>query len=122
MGRVFLSADAPTRQGRKKPEPVDSEPLDVLRQWEEPDYTVDPALIAARRSRTEVLRAVLERLPASYRVALILHDGYGLSAAELAEAMDVPLGTAKSHIRRGRMALISLLAEDERDLLVEDLQ
>ncbi len=58
-------------------------------------------------------------LPDVYRVALILHDGQGLSASELAEAMGVPLGTAKSYIRRGRMALISLLAERGEDLLEE---
>lgn len=102
---------------RRRPEPVEAEPLDLLRRWEDPDYTVDPAAVAARRADASVLYAVLDTLPETYRVALILHDAQGLSAAELAEAMDIPLGTAKSHIRRGRMALVSRLAEDDRGLL-----
>lgn len=102
---------------RRRPEPVEAEPLDLLRRWEDPDYTVDPAVVAARRADASLLHAVLGTLPETYRVALILHDAQGLSAAELAEAMDIPLGTAKSHIRRGRMALVSRLAEDDRGLL-----
>lgn len=102
---------------RRRPETVDAEPLDLLRRWEDPDYTVDPAVVASRRADADVLRSVLDTLPETYRVALILHDAQGLSASELAEAMDIPLGTAKSHIRRGRMALVSRLAEDDRGLL-----
>lgn len=104
---------------RRRCRPVAAEPLDLLRRWEDPDYTVDPAVVAARRADASLLRAVLDTLPESYRVALILHDAHGLSASELAEAMEIPLGTAKSHIRRGRMALVSRLAEDDRGLLEE---
>lgn len=102
---------------RRGPAPVEAEPLDLLRRWEDPDYTVDPATVAARRADADVLRSILDSLPESYRIALILHDAHGLSGAELAEAMDVPLGTAKSYIRRGRMALVSRLAEDDHGLL-----
>ncbi|MFN2557046.1 MAG: RNA polymerase sigma factor [Nitriliruptorales bacterium] len=104
---------------RRKPEIAEAEPIDLLRRWEDPDYSVDPALVAARRSRAETLRAVLDQLPETYRIALILHDAQGLSASELAEAMRVPLGTAKSYIRRGRMALVALLGEEELDILEE---
>lgn len=102
---------------KRKPEPIEAEPLDLLRRWEDPDYTVDPAVVAGRRADASVLHAVLDTLPETYRVALILHDAQGLSASELADAMDIPLGTAKSHIRRGRMALVSRLAEDDLGLL-----
>lgn len=104
---------------RRKPETVEAEPIDLLRRWQDPDYSVDPALVAARRSRVETLRAVLDRLPENYRIALVLHDSQGLSARELAEAMGVPLGTAKSYIRRGRMALVSLLGERDLAILEE---
>jgi RNA polymerase sigma-70 factor (ECF subfamily) len=104
---------------RRKPEKAETEPLNLLRRWQDPDYSVDPALVAARRSRLETLRAVLDQLPENYRIALVLHDGQGLSTGELAEAMGVPLGTAKSYIRRGRMALVSLLGEQDLDDLEE---
>ncbi len=116
--RVTLNRCLAERR-RHKPEIAQAEPIDLLRRWQDPDYTVDPALVAARRSRVETLRAVLERLPETYRAALVLHDAQGLSASELAEAMGVPLGTAKSYIRRGRMALVSLLGEQDLDILEE---
>lgn len=103
---------------KRRPEPV-PEPLDLLRRWEDSDYSLDPAVVAARRARAETLHSVLDRLPESYRTALLLHDGQGLSAAEMAEALDIPLGTAKSHIRRSRMALVSMLGEDDLGLLEE---
>jgi RNA polymerase sigma-70 factor (ECF subfamily) len=72
-------------------------------------------LVAVRRSQSETLRSVLDQLPEGYRLALVLHDGEGLSAAELAETTGIPLGTAKSNIRRGRMALVSLLGDSETE-------
>ena len=109
-----------TERRRRKPQVIDAEPLDLLRRWEDPDYTIDPAVVAARRSQAETLNAVLDELPEAYRTALILHDGQGLSGSEVAEAMGIPLGTAKSHIRRSRMALFTLLGEDDRGLLEEE--
>ncbi len=96
---------------------VDAEPLELLARWEDPDYSVDPAVVAARRSQTETLHRVLEELPDAYRMALLLHDGQGLSAAELAEVTGIPLGTAKSNIRRSRLALFTVLGQDDRGLL-----
>lgn len=102
---------------KRKPLVVDAEPLELLARWEDPDYSVDPALVAARRAQTETLHCLLEKLPDGYRMALLLHDGQGLSAAELAEATGIPLGTAKSNIRRSRLALFTLLGQDDRGLL-----
>jgi RNA polymerase sigma-70 factor (ECF subfamily) len=104
---------------KRRPELVEAEPLDLLRRWEDPDYAIDPAVVAARRSQAETLHAVLDQLPESYRTVLLLHDGQGRSASEVAEALDIPLGTAKSHIRRSRMALVTLLGQDDRGLLEE---
>lgn len=104
---------------RRTPVVVDGEPLELLARWEDPDYTVDPALVAARRSHAETLQALLGTLPEGYRNALLLHDGHGLTAAELAETTGIPLGTAKSNIRRSRLALFTLLGQDDRGLLEE---
>lgn len=104
---------------RRKPLVLDVEPMELLARWEDPDYSVDPALVAARRSDAETLHALLGQLPESYRAALLLHDGQGLSASELAAATGIPLGTAKSNIRRSRLALFSLLGRDDRGLMEE---
>jgi RNA polymerase sigma-70 factor (ECF subfamily) len=102
---------------RRRPLVVDAEPLELLARWEDPDYSLDPAVVAARRSQTETLHHLLDELPDGYRTALLLHDGLGLSAAELADATGIPLGTAKSNIRRSRLALFTLLGQDDRGLL-----
>lgn len=44
-------------------------------------------------------------LPEEYRTAVVLSDMEGLSYAEIAELMDVPVGTVKSRLFRGRRRL-----------------
>lgn len=62
-----------------------------------------------RRFLDRLLREDLERavdgLPEPYRVAVILADVQGFSYAEIAEAMDVPIGTVRSRLSRGRSLL-----------------
>jgi RNA polymerase sigma-70 factor (ECF subfamily) len=53
--------------------------------------------------------AALERLPEEFRVAVVLRDLADLDYAEIATVLDVPLGTVKSRVARGREALRSAL-------------
>ena len=55
------------------------------------------------------IRAALERLPESQRMALILVDMHGLSVAEAADIQNVAQGTIKSRCSRGRAAMALLL-------------
>jgi len=52
----------------------------------------------------EVVRAV-DALPEPFREVLVLSDVEGLSYPELAELLDVPVGTVKSRLFRGRRLL-----------------
>jgi RNA polymerase sigma-70 factor, ECF subfamily len=56
--------------------------------------------VIRRVSASEMLTE-LDRLPDGQRAAVLLHHVGGLSDGELARAMQVPLGTAKSRIRLG---------------------
>ncbi len=60
----------------------------------------------------EVYAAVLS-LPAKYRAVIHLHYFEGLSVAEMAEALDMPEGTVKSQLSRGRALLRDMLEEVE---------
>lgn len=62
----------------------------------------------ARIVDEEVLRAI-DELPEEYRTAVVLSDLEGLPYAEIAELMDVPVGTVKSRLFRGRRQLQSRL-------------
>jgi RNA polymerase sigma-70 factor (ECF subfamily) len=66
--------------------------------------------VAARQEQRLLLEG-LRRLPVDYQVVLELHYWEGLSAAELAEALAMPLGTAKTRLRRGRELLEQRLQE-----------
>ena len=52
-----------------------------------------------------MLRAALEELPENFREILILRELEGLSYKEIAEVVDVPMGTVMSSLARGRERL-----------------
>jgi RNA polymerase sigma-70 factor (ECF subfamily) len=53
----------------------------------------------------------LAHLPQDQRAAVMLCLGCGLSHGEAAEVLDMPLGTVKSHVLRGRARLREFLGE-----------
>lgn len=56
----------------------------------------------------EILRAI-DALPEEYRTAVVLSDMEGLSYQEIAALLDVPVGTVKSRLFRGRRRLQTAL-------------
>jgi len=60
---------------------------------------------AGTGTSTEDLAAILSRLPEGQREALLLRYGDGLSLAEVAAALDIPVGTVKSRIHSALDAL-----------------
>ena len=67
---------------------------------------------AQRRSRS--VAQVLARLPRRQRDVLLLFAVAELSYAEIAEALDLPLGTVQSALHRARTKLRKKLEEQER--------
>jgi RNA polymerase sigma factor (sigma-70 family) len=62
------------------------------------------------------VRTALDRLPREQKVAVVLASVYGLTAREIAEREDIPLGTAKTRIRLGLARLRDQLeVNDGRD-------
>jgi RNA polymerase sigma-70 factor (ECF subfamily) len=59
----------------------------------------------------EEVRLVLRELRDEYRQAFVLFHEHELAYAEIAEAMNVPLGTVKTWVHRARRELIDALAE-----------
>jgi RNA polymerase sigma-70 factor, ECF subfamily len=57
------------------------------------------------------VKAAIESLPDSFRMAVLLADVEGFSYKEIAEITDVPIGTVMSRIHRGRKALQKALID-----------
>jgi RNA polymerase sigma-70 factor, ECF subfamily len=76
----------------------------------EPTATADVAGQVAARLDTD---AALSTLTPEYRAAVVLRDLCALDYAEIAEVLDIPLGTVRSRIARGRAAVADHLAGNQ---------
>ena len=76
---------------------------------EPPGGDADPEAAVLRSERREEVRVALGNIRAEHRAALVLRHMEGLSYAEIAEALDVPDGTAKGWVSRGRAAALVTL-------------
>ena len=57
------------------------------------------------------VKDALESLPESFRMAVLLADVEGFAYKEIAEILDIPIGTVMSRLHRGRKALQKRLYE-----------
>jgi RNA polymerase sigma-70 factor (ECF subfamily) len=88
-------------------------------KWRDDDYTVDPEAVAMRSLDRSELEDALARLPFIYRTAVILHDVEGWTVRQIGDLQGIGLPAAKQRLRRGRMALVTAIAEgvERRHLL-----
>ena len=70
----------------------------------------DPEATTLGRERKDELISSLQQLRAEHRAALVLRHMEGLGYAEISEILEVPEGTVKGWVSRGRAALLVLLS------------
>lgn len=70
------------------------------------------------------IKQAVEDLPENFRLPVLLADLEGFSYKEIAEILDIPIGTVMSRLHRGRKAMQKRLWEfaRERGLLPEDAE
>lgn len=86
--------------------------VDTLEErWADDAYTVDSAVVVARAETRAELEDAVIHLPFILRAAVVLHDVEGWTTARIAEAFGIGLPAAKQRLRRGRMALVTALAQ-----------
>jgi len=71
-----------------------------------------PEARSARAARARALAEALQRITHDQRAAIVLYDVEGYDYEEIAALTGVSLGTVKSRIHRGRLALRALLEGD----------
>ncbi|MBZ5588932.1 MAG: sigma-70 family RNA polymerase sigma factor [Acidobacteriia bacterium] len=100
---LFVDAYRRSREQRKATW-VDPEFLETLPGGE------DPHTRAVRHQRLELARAALERLPDELSQLIMLRDFADWSYEELAEELELPIGTVKSRLNRARRELAATVA------------
>ena len=73
------------------------------------DEQLDPEGLLLRRDAVGLVTAALQRLPADFREVMVLREIEGLSYKEIAEVVQVPLGTVMSRLSRARERLLAIL-------------
>jgi RNA polymerase sigma-70 factor (ECF subfamily) len=91
----------------RKEQNVRKHTADVDLEFHEADDDVDQE--AWLRLRRDTVRAAIEQLPEAQRTALELAFFAGLTHVEVAEKLDIPLGTAKTRIRTALLKLRDIL-------------
>jgi RNA polymerase sigma-70 factor, ECF subfamily len=77
-----------------------------------PQKNGDPAQeVLAKFAEQDILRA-MDNLPEGYRETVILSDLQGLTYDEIAKTLDIPIGTVRSRLNRGRRALQKALWDE----------
>jgi RNA polymerase sigma-70 factor (ECF subfamily) len=105
LSRIAINA-AMDQQRLKKRRP--SQPYPELEDdsWQPPaGDEADPVSTAMQGERARALNAALGAITSDQRTAIVLFDVEGYDYAEIADLTGVSLGTVKSRIHRGRLAL-----------------
>ena len=92
-------------------EPIQSSKGEFERQYASPGDTPDKTL--AKKERMTLLATAIDSLPDHYRIMIVLRHQQDLSYEEIAETLDVPLGTVKARIHRAREMLKSRLENED---------
>ena len=85
-------------------------------RMELPDTTYRPDKAIVTDQRNAILRDAIDQLPPKYYRVIVMRHQEEKSYDEIAEALDLPLGTVKAHIFRAR-ALLNKYLRDRRDEL-----
>jgi len=105
LSRIAINAAMDLQRARKR-RPVQPYPELEDDSWQpSADEASDPEQLLATAERVRVLNRALAAIGDDQRAAIILYDVEGFDYIEIAEMTGVSLGTVKSRIHRGRLAL-----------------
>jgi RNA polymerase sigma-70 factor (ECF subfamily) len=105
LNRIAVNAAMDTQRAKKR-RPAQPYPELEDESWQPPaGEEADPERTALSAERTRALRQALAAITDDQRAAIVLYDIEGYDYLEIAEMTGVSLGTVKSRIHRGRLAL-----------------
>lgn len=98
-----------SRRARRWPLTQELPEAEALEELQERRST--PERDALARDAGRLVGRALEQLPSPYREAVVLRDIEGLSYTEIADILEVRIGTVRSRIARGRERLRQLVED-----------
>ena len=81
-------------------------------QYDQPTGEPSPERIAESRQMEQALWKSLAKLSQKLRMVIVLKELEGLSYEEIADVLDISLGTVKSRISRAREELLELMGKN----------
>lgn len=114
---VNLCRDELRRRGRQlpiSPPLIDEEEIDRLTAVADDDRWIDPVRALDSQELRVQIRQALSQLEEPYRLVLVLYYFEDMRYSDIAEILDMPLNTVKSHIRRGKERLVTILESQEQ--------
>ena len=112
LTRIALNAATDVLRYRKR------RPADPYPEWEDDSWQppageeASPERAAMKRQTAHVLTEALAEITSDQRTAIVMYDVEGFDYQEIADITGVSLGTVKSRIHRGRLALRDLLGNN----------
>lgn len=116
--RIAVNAALSARRGRRRRTAALDDTSEAARGWTSAANPRPPAVSATleRREEYEQVEAALAQLDPEFRVAIVLKDIEGLDYEAIAAILEVPVGTVKSRICRGRAMLRTMLLKEQAEV------
>lgn len=81
----------------------------VLKDFLRDDSAIDPAVLAQRRELCELAMQAMLKLEEPQRAVMVLRDIEGMNYAQIADVLNIELGTVRSRLSRARSHLREIL-------------
>ena len=86
-----------------------SQPGRILKELLSDDSSLDPAVVAQDKELCQILVESLKKLDDAQRAVVVLRDIEGMNYNQIANVLDIELGTVRSRLSRGRKKLRQIL-------------
>ncbi len=86
------------------------------KDYDIPDVERNPELEVDGTIKDDIIQKAIEKLPPKFKEVILLRDVQGFSYEEISQILNIPLGTVKSRVNRGRLKLqedLKFLFENE---------
>ncbi len=87
------------------------------RDYDIPDTEISPDRKVDGTLKEDFIQKAIEKLPPKFKEVIILRDIQGFAYEEISQILNIPLGTVKSRVNRGRLKLqedLKFLFENEK--------